>query len=207
MSTTNYQMKWNKLIINDWRIEEASHSILLLPTDDTTSERLHKPIIHMKSGMTKNEISLPTKNKLGTFSGVFVPTGKTLKNTYKNKWLLIINSDRHSWRGRTSEIKLDRGSSRLIEYHLLFIYSDCNPLLGLSHTLAMYGIIMLLSWITGIELYSLIWLILTITTIRFINECHCFKRRNQTWRDLLYHHLYFRLIYIKSDYLFLLQLQ
>jgi hypothetical protein len=50
--------------------QDGSHSILLLPTD---TRSIKKPL-EQQELMVKNMISLPTKNKLGTFAGVFIPT-------------------------------------------------------------------------------------------------------------------------------------
>eukprot|EP00026_Physarum_polycephalum_P002637 Phypoly_transcript_02645.p1 GENE.Phypoly_transcript_02645~~Phypoly_transcript_02645.p1 ORF type:complete len:862 (+),score=75.28 Phypoly_transcript_02645:137-2722(+) len=55
--------------------QDGSRSILLLPTDSTSmSKTIKKYGGQQQELIVKNEISLPTKNRLGTFAGVFVPT-------------------------------------------------------------------------------------------------------------------------------------
>jgi hypothetical protein len=54
-------------------VEEASHSILLLPTEEQSVRHIRRSS-RTDTEVIKHDIQLPTKNQLGTFSGVFVPT-------------------------------------------------------------------------------------------------------------------------------------
>lgn len=65
-------MKINFIRVEDTSKDDGSRSILLL-SHDTSSGRSFKQIQQSKT-IVKNVIPLPTKNRLGTFAGVFVPT-------------------------------------------------------------------------------------------------------------------------------------